>query len=139
MVEALDAAEAGRLELTEQTEDGVTYAEKIDPAERQIDPGRPAAEVDRVVRALTPAIGAYLEAADGERLGVVKARVDGDSSGAGELSVDDGRLLLGCADRALELVEVKPSGKRAMTAPEYLRGRRPPSRAVPPRTRHAED
>ena len=74
LVEALDGHEAGALELTEQPEEGVTYADKIDPAERRLDPGRPAEELERVVRALTPAIGAYLELEGGERLGVSAAR-----------------------------------------------------------------
>ena len=41
----------------------------------------------------------------------------------GELSASDGRLLLGTADGALELLEVQPPGKRAMDAADYLRGR----------------
>ena len=61
LIESFEPAEAGALELTEQPEEGVTYAEKIDPAERRLDPSRPAAELERVVRALTPGIGTYLE------------------------------------------------------------------------------
>ena len=75
------------LELTEQPEEGVTYADKIDPGERRLDPRRPAVELERIVRALTPAIGAYLELEGGERLGVEAARVV------------DGRP---CAGRAVE-------------------------------------
>ena len=51
----------GRAQLTEQDDDEATYAEKIDRAERRLDPGRPAAELERVVRALTPHVGAYVE------------------------------------------------------------------------------
>ena len=71
---AFDLQAAGQLEFAEQDEDAATYAEKIDPAERRLDPARPAAELARTVRALTPHIGAYLELADGERLGVRRAR-----------------------------------------------------------------
>jgi methionyl-tRNA formyltransferase len=130
LVEALDAAEAGSLELAEQPEEGVTYADKIDPGERRLDPRRPAAELERVVRALSPAIGAYLELEDGERLGVEVARVADASLEPGELSAAGARLVLGCGDRALELVRVKRPGKRGMSATEYLRGHQLPARAV---------
>jgi methionyl-tRNA formyltransferase len=133
MIEALDAAEEDRLELVEQREEGVTYAEKIDSADRQLDPRRPADELERTVRAMTPGIGAYLELEGAERLGVGKARVAGASPSVGELAVEDGRLLLGCADGALELIEVKPAGKRAMSAAEYLRGHPAPARALLPK------
>ncbi len=132
LIEALDGAEAGALELTEQPGDGVTYAEKIDPRERHLDPRRPAGELERVVRALTPAVGAYLQLADGERLGVEEARVTEAALPPGELAVVDGCLLLGCGEGALELVRVKPPGKRAMRALDYLRGHQTPPRALPP-------
>ena len=61
LIEALDQAEAGALELQPQPEEGVTYAEKIDPVERRLDPARAASELERIVRAFTPGIGAYLE------------------------------------------------------------------------------
>lgn len=130
LVEALDAAEAGTLEPREQPEDGVTYADKIDPSERRLDPARPAAELERIVRALTPAIGAYLELENGERLGVDAARVADAAVPSGRLSVSDGRLFLGCGEGALELLRVKPAGKRAMSAAEYLRGHQVPARAL---------
>jgi methionyl-tRNA formyltransferase len=130
LVEALDADEAGTLEPREQPEDGVTYADKIDPSERRLDPARPAAELERIVRALTPAIGAYLELDNGERLGVEAARVADAAVPSGRLSVSDGRLFLGCGEGALELLRVKPAGKRAMSAAEYLRGHQVPARAL---------
>jgi methionyl-tRNA formyltransferase len=132
MVEALDRAEAGELELTEQPEEGATYADKIQPADRRLDPRRPAAELERVVRALAPSIRAHLVLEDGEHLGVEEARVTTDALEAGELVARDGRLLLGCGEGALELLRVKPPGKRAMDAAEYLRGHRPPVRALVP-------
>jgi methionyl-tRNA formyltransferase len=130
LVEALDQAEAGALDLTEQPEEGVTYADKIDPAERRLDPGRRASDLERIVRALTPAIGAYLELEDGARLGIEVARaVDGDLA-PGQLAAIGGRLILGCGGGALELMRVKPAGGRAMDAADFLRGHRVPERAV---------
>jgi methionyl-tRNA formyltransferase len=123
LVEALDRAAAGKLVLTEQPTEGITYAEKVDPAERRLDPARPARELERQVRALAPAIGAYLEL-DGERLGVNAARATDDDVAPAALAPRDGRLLLGTDDGALELLEVTPPGRRAMDAAAYLRGHR---------------
>lgn len=111
--------------FAEQSEDGVTYAEKITAQDRRLDPARPAAELVRRVRALTPHIGASLELPDGSRLGVRAAR-EGTSSGASEgvLEAHDGKLLLGCRQSALELLEVQPPGGRAMPAADYVRGNR---------------
>ncbi|HYC82184.1 MAG TPA: methionyl-tRNA formyltransferase, partial [Solirubrobacterales bacterium] len=73
IVRALELEAAGRLEFAEQDEAEATYAEKVDPSERRLDPARPATELAATVRALTPHIGAYLEMANGERLGVRRA------------------------------------------------------------------
>jgi methionyl-tRNA formyltransferase len=130
MIEALDRAQEGTLELTEQPDDGTTYAEKIDPGERRLDLARPAAELERVVRALAPAPGAYLELEGGERLGVEAARVAAGGPPPKEVRAADGRLLVGAAEGALELERVKPAGKRSMAAADYLRGHRPAARAA---------
>jgi len=132
LIETLDRAEAGALELEEQAEEGVTYAEKIRPEERRLDPRRPAAELERVVRALTPGIGAYLELDDGERLGVASPAVGGPGPAVGELVAHDSQLALGCAEGTLLIAEVKPPGRRSMSASEYRRGHRLPRRVVPP-------
>ncbi len=109
----------------EQDDEGVTYAEKIGPEDRRLDPHRPALELERTVRALHPHIGARLEL-DGEPpLGVARARVAAGAPRApGELRVAEGRLLLGTADGVLDLLEVQPADRRPMPAADYLRGRR---------------
>jgi methionyl-tRNA formyltransferase len=126
LVRALDLQAAGALEFAEQDEDGVTYAEKIDPAERRLDPSRPAAELAAKVRALTPHVGVYLEAADGERLGVREAREVEADVPRGRLEVREGALVLGCGEGALRLDVVQPPGGKAMPADAYLRGHKPP-------------
>ena len=120
LVEAL----ATRPQPQAQREDGVTYAEKIDRAERRLDPARPPDALARTVRALTPHVGAYVEVG-GERLGVRRAEPapDAPPSAAGELAATDGRLLFGAAGGALELLEVQPPGGKPMDAAAYLRGR----------------
>ena len=126
LVHALDLQAKGALEFAEQEEDGVTYAEKIDPAERRLDPARPAAELAAKVRALTPHIGTYLETAAAERLGVREGRaVDADVP-QGTLEAREGELLLGCAEGALRLEVVQPPGGKPMPADAYLRGHEPP-------------
>jgi methionyl-tRNA formyltransferase len=127
LVRALDAIERGEPPaFTEQDERLATYAEKITAADRLLDPARPAAELERVVRALHPHIGARLQPPGGEPLGVLRARLaDGAAATrarAGALEAVDGRLVYGTAEGALELLEVHPAGGRAMDAASYLRG-----------------
>ncbi len=80
-----------------------TYAEKIGPEDRQLDLGRPAAELVRLVHALSPHIGARAEL-EGRRLTVWRARV-GDDGG-------------------FEPVEVQPEGGRRMDYTAWRRGLR---------------
>jgi methionyl-tRNA formyltransferase len=115
---------ATRPEPRPQPEKGATYAEKIEPGDRVLDPSRTAQELERRVRALTPHVGAYVERPGGERLGVRRAELPERAAEVtpGELAVEDGRLLYGAADGPLELLAVQPPGKRAMEAAAYLRG-----------------
>jgi methionyl-tRNA formyltransferase len=130
LIEALDRAEAGTLELHEQEDDGATYASKLEPEDRRLDPRRPAIELERRVRALTPHVGTYVPLPGGERLGVSAAKAIDDAIPAGELRAVDGRVLLGAGDGALELLELRPAGKRTMSAAEYVRGHRLPERVA---------
>ena len=106
----------------EQSESGVTYAEKITAADRMLDPVRPAIELERRVRALSPHIGARAALPGGEDLGVLSARAVAGVPGPPGLRADAGRLLLACAEGALELLEVRPPGGRPMPAADFLRG-----------------
>ena len=122
LVRALDLQAAGSLEVAEQDEDGVTYAEKIEAAERRLDPDRPATELAAKVRALTPHVGAYLELPDGERLGVRRARAVEEQVDAGRLAMRSEALLLGAVQGSLQLEVVQPAGGKPMPADAYLRG-----------------
>ena len=124
LVEALDTMP----EPQPQAEDGISYAEKVSAEDRRLDPSRPGVELARVVRALTPHIGVYVEPAPGERLGVRAARPAPDDVPQAKLRAQGDRLLLGTGDGALELIEVQPAGGRPMPVQAYLRGR--PSAAI---------
>jgi len=102
-----------------------TYAEKITASDRLLDPSRPAVELDRVVRALMPHIGAHVELPDGRRLGVREARaLPAGGPPPGVVSLQGARPVLGCAQGALELLAVQPPGRRPMSGEAYLRGLR---------------
>jgi methionyl-tRNA formyltransferase len=120
LVEALDL----RPPCREQPEAGVTYAEKIESADRLLDPRCAADELERRVRALTPHIGAYMERGDGERIGVLRAALAPglDDVEPGALEARGSTLLYGAAQGALELLEVRPAGGRPMSAADWIRG-----------------
>ncbi|HEV3129873.1 MAG TPA: methionyl-tRNA formyltransferase, partial [Solirubrobacteraceae bacterium] len=112
-------------EPVEQPEEGVTYAEKITPADRGLDPARPATELERQVRALSPHIGAQVRLDDGSELGVLAARAGPGGSGRpGTIDVVDRCPVLVCGEGALALLEVKPPGRQAMSGEAWLRGHR---------------
>jgi methionyl-tRNA formyltransferase len=121
LVRALDESPP----FVEQPDHGVTYAEKLGPEDRLLDPARPAIELERIVRALHPHIGARVALADGSMLGVHSAALlDAEEPAGGSGPVErDNRLLLDCTPGVLELLVVQPPGARAMDAGAYLRGR----------------
>jgi methionyl-tRNA formyltransferase len=129
LVRALDRHEAGELSFHEQDDALATYADKITPDDRRLDPARPAGELAATVRGLTPQVGAYLELAGGERLGVRSAMPEDGALGVGELEIADGELRLGCGDGILRLAVVQPPGGRPMPVEEFLRGHDVPAAA----------
>jgi len=129
--------------MREQSEQGVTYAEKIGASDRLLAPSRPAVDLERTVRALHPHVGAHVELVDGSLLGVQAATLssegaditgarDGGDGGDGgdaadvgdaDLYADGNRLLLRCSPGLLEMLVVQPPGRRPMPAADFLRGR----------------
>jgi methionyl-tRNA formyltransferase len=130
LIDAIDRCAAGTLEFTEQDESAATYAEKILPPERRLDPARTAVELERVVRALNPHIGTYLELEGGSRLGVRAGRVAEPGPKPGEILLVDDELRLGCGAGSLELEVVQAAGGKALRASDYVRGHEVPGRAV---------
>jgi methionyl-tRNA formyltransferase len=119
LVRALDE----RPSCFEQDESQVTYAHKIEAADRALGPDRTPEELERTVRALRPHIGARVALPDGDFLGVIAARVAEDGPEPGRVSADGERLLLGARGGALELTEIRAPGSRPMAAADWLRGR----------------
>ena len=121
LVEALDA----RPEPRPQTDDGATYAAKVEREERRLDPELPASWLARRVRALNPQIGTYLDLPNGERLGVRQVRVvaEGRDGTPGGLESEGGQVLLRTGEGALALLQVQPAGGRPMEASAWMRGR----------------
>jgi methionyl-tRNA formyltransferase len=109
----------------EQDDSLATYADKIAASDRRLDPARSPVELERVVRALAPHIGAQVELADGALLGVYAARALSGGPPPGTVSFDGARPVLGCeGGGALELLVVKPPGRREMSGEAWLRGLR---------------
>jgi methionyl-tRNA formyltransferase len=102
-----------------QPETGATYAAKIDKAEARIDWARPAVEIDRLVRAMAPAPGAWCEMA-GERVKVLAVRL-AEGAGPPGAVLDDG-LTVACGAGALRLGVLQRAGGRPLDAGDFLRG-----------------
>jgi methionyl-tRNA formyltransferase len=131
MVRAMAALERGKLQLTPQSGEGVTYAAKIDKAEAHIDWAKPARDVLRHIHGLSSFPGAWSEMPlDGasQRVKILRCEI-ADSSGEPGSVLDD-RLKIACAQGALRVLELQRAGKRRMKADEFLRGTslKPPAR-----------
>jgi methionyl-tRNA formyltransferase len=107
-----------------QPAEGVTYAAKIDKAEARIDWTRPAVEVDRLIRGLSPFPGAWTDIA-GERVKLLRSCLVPGSGAPGQ--VLDG-FTIACGTGAVKVTEAQREGKRAMPAAEVLKGLALPDR-----------
>lgn len=115
---ALGAIERGNAVETEQSGEP-TYARKITSAEARIDWTRPAAEIDRQVRGLSPFPGAWFEI-EGVRVKALMSRLSSGSGSPGE-ALDDS-LKIACGEGAVRLVTVQREGKGRQSNDEFVRG-----------------
>ena len=123
MVRAMGALERGKLQLTKQSDAGVTYAAKIEKAEARTDWNRPAREVLRHIHGLSPFPGAWCEMAiDGEqvRIKILRCELAKGAGAPGDL-LDD-RLTIACQDGAIRILDLQRAGAKPMKAQEFLRG-----------------
>ena len=114
----IDTLERLPLPAHPQPAEGVTYAAKIDKAEARIDWSRPAAEVDRQIRGLSPFPGAWTMAGD-ERLKLLRSRLAEGSAPPGTVL---GGLTIACGTGAVEITEAQRQGRKPMPAEDILRG-----------------
>ncbi|CUI52284.1 methionyl-tRNA formyltransferase [Cognatishimia activa] len=117
IVDAL--ADLPQLTAEVQPEEGVTYAHKIDKAEARIDWTKPAVEVDRQIRGLSPFPGAWCEI-DGQRVKLLGSRLAEGAGQPGEVLSDD--LIVACGEGAVQLSRLQRAGKGAQDADVFLRG-----------------
>ncbi|MDQ2066437.1 methionyl-tRNA formyltransferase [Xinfangfangia sp. CPCC 101601] len=101
-----------------QPEEGVTYAAKIDKSEARVRFDRPAAEVDRLIRGLSPFPGAWIDVA-GERVKLLRSRLAAGEGAPGQVLAG---FTIACAEGAVEVLEAQREGKRPMPASDVLRG-----------------
>ena len=118
---ALDGVARGCLKPRPQPSEGVTYAAKLRRDEAQLDWHRPADALERQVRAFDPWPGAFF-AANGERIRVLAAAAEPQSSTAPPGTVLDERLTIACGAGRLRLLRVQRAGRGALDAAAFLRG-----------------
>jgi len=123
LVDTLDGIEDGTLTPTPQpeTDAQVSYASKINVEDAHIDWTQPAEVVDRLVRACTPAPGAWTTFR-GERFKINSARISDFVLPPGQLEISKRSVWVGTATQALELGAVKAQGKKPMAAADWARG-----------------
>ena len=119
----LDGYAAGSLTPVPQVDEGMTYASKLEPADRELRIEMGADEFVNRVRGLAPKPGAYLTL-DGVRTRILDAAVASDDVDPGRWELVDSRPLVGLAGGSVELRMLQPAGKRAMTGVEWGRGRK---------------
>ena len=133
LVATLDGIESGQLVAREQPADGVSLAPKINAEDARVRWGDPAVAIGRLVRACTPAPGAWT-VLDGTRVKLwpFAGTGGGDQDLApGELRVSGSAALVGTGTQPVQLGDVQAHGKRRMAAADWLRGLRlGPSGAV---------
>ncbi|HIF60137.1 MAG TPA: methionyl-tRNA formyltransferase [Rhodospirillales bacterium] len=119
IIKVLNALMEGKIWPTDQPEDGVTYAKKLERSEGHIDWRKPAEDIERLIRAFTPWPGSWFEV-KGERIKILSAQVKNIDGVPG--TVMDDKLTISCGVDGLQLNTVQRAGKSPMTVAEFLRG-----------------
>ena len=123
LVRTMAAVERGAAVETPQTDEGATYAKKIRPKEARLNWTKPAAELDRKIRGLSPFPGAWFEAQTEKgpvRVKALLSRLE-DAEGEPGMALDDA-LLIGTGEGAVRLLRVQREGKGPQEAEVFLRG-----------------
>jgi methionyl-tRNA formyltransferase len=129
VTEVVPAYLGGSVTAIEQSDEGLTYASKLEAADRPLDVTGTARDAINRVRGLSPEPGATL-VVDDEVVQVLRARAHQPTPKPGTWAAIDGLPVAGFGDGGVELVEVKPPGKAVMSGSDWLRGRRRSSGVV---------
>ncbi len=114
-------ADLDNISPQEQDESLVTYAQKLTKDESKIDFSMGAEVLERKIRAFNPFPAMFFEH-NGERFKVLRAKVCDRQGTPGAILQEDNKLIIFCADKALEVLEIQRQGKRVMPTEELLRG-----------------
>ncbi len=119
LLETLKEIENGCAKTVSQSEDGITYAKKIEKAEARIDWSKPAQTIDFMIRGFSP-IPAAWTMLDGVRYKILMSKFENAEGQAGEVLDDE--LLVACGTNSIRILRLQREGKPAMDANDYLRG-----------------
>ncbi|MGW3770625.1 methionyl-tRNA formyltransferase [Actinomadura verrucosospora] len=123
LLDTMNGIDAGVLEPRPQPTEGVSHAAKLTPEDGRVDWKSPALHIDRLVRACTPAPGAWTTFRDTRvKLGPVRPAPGAAELEPGALSAGKSEVLVGTATHPVALGEVQPQGKRPMAAADWARG-----------------
>ena len=125
MVHSLEALIGGFAAPIPQPEDGISYANKLTRADAYISWELPAHIVDRQVRGVTPAPGAWTSLPDGNvaKIGPVRLR-SGHALPPGQLRLDGNDVVVGTGTTPVALTWIAPAGRKPMEARDWWRGAR---------------
>ena len=125
LVATMNGIADGSLRAVEQSPDGVSHAAKITVADAEVDWTRPAIGIDRLIRSVTPAPGAWTASPWGRLvLGPVEP-TDEPVLAPGEIRAEKKQVLVGTGTAAVRLSVLQPPGKKPMAAADWARGVRP--------------
>lgn len=126
LVHTLDAIEEGTSTPVPQSAQGISHAPKITVDDARIRWSDPARAVDRRIRAMTPSPGAWTMHAE-ERIGIGPVDTSTPapvSLAPGQVEATKREVWVGTGTGAVRLSEVRPAGRRAMPAADWVRGLR---------------
>ncbi|MEC7363291.1 MAG: methionyl-tRNA formyltransferase, partial [Actinomycetota bacterium] len=125
LITTLERLVAGRLTATPQPQEGASYARLLTKDDGAVDWTRPAKDLHRQVRGLTPWPGTYC-GFRGKKMKIHAAELGAGAGVPGHvLAVEDGAIEVACGEDSLRLLRVQPPGKKAQGAADFVRGYRP--------------
>lgn len=119
LLETLKEIENGRAKTVSQSEDGTTYAKKIEKEEARIDWSKPAQTIDFMIRGFSP-IPAAWTMLNGVRYKILMSKFENAEGQAGQVLDDE--LLVACGTNSIRILRLQREGKPALDAHDFIRG-----------------